>query len=158
MCRHKISKNETNRFRTTKFIIFSTRSIEFVFAKLLSRRIFEYEFELKSHSILHHPIFLHVSISWKAAISRQRLRMRNHVPAETAKNLPPIPKRIFLNPDQQNHRHPSTTNTALLNFLKTCHYVNLQFAKSIFSTKLSDQFEEIVKESRKLEEKLSFVT
>lgn len=87
--------------------------------------------------------------------------MRNHVPAETAKNLPPIPKRIFLNPDQQNHRHPSTTNTALLNFLKTYYYVsfthslNQSFHQIVFVKSIRKNNKRIAKE---LEEKLSFTT
>lgn len=146
MSRKETFKNQTNRSNDKIFVI----------TKLLSRRrIFEYQ---SRFNITHYPIFLRVSISRKAAISRQRLRMRNHVPAETAKNLPPIPKRIFLNPDQQNHRHPSTTNTALLNFLKTYHYVNLHihWIQSLHQTVFVESIRKNNK--RKLDEKLSFVT
>lgn len=146
MSRKETFKNQTNRSNDKIFVI----------TKLLSRRrIFEYQ---SRFNITHCPIFLRVSISRKAAISRQRLRMRNHVPAETAKNLPPIPKRIFLNPDQQNHRHPSTTNTALLNFLKTYHYVSLHihWIQSFHQTVFVESIRKNNK--RKLDEKLSFVT
>lgn len=146
MSRKETFKNQTNRSNDKIFVI----------TKLLSRRrIFEYQ---SRFNITHYPIFLCVSISRKAAISRQRLRMRNHVPAETAKNLPPIPKRIFLNPDQQNHRHPSTTNTALLNFLKTYHYVSLHihWIQSLHQTVFVESIRKNNK--RKLDEKLSFVT
>lgn len=151
MSRKETFKNQTNRSNDKIFVI---RFIEFT--KLLSRRrIFEYQ---SRFNITHYPIFLRVSISRKAAISRQRLRMRNHVPAETAKNLPPIPKRIFLNPDQQNHRHPSTTNTALLNFLKTYHYISLHihWIQSLHQTVFVESIRKNNK--RKLDEKLSFVT